>query len=103
MRIFKKIYTDDPLQQRLQDAIANSFNQFEKLPQLDSVIIEDVVLKAGIDNQVQHTLQRRVVGWQIIRLNANAVVYESTTTNTLPSSVILLRTSADCTVTILFF
>lgn len=103
MKIFKKIFTDDPLQQRLQDSVAASFSQFEKLPQLDSVIIEDVALTVAVDNQVQHSLQRRVVGWQIIRINAGAIVYESPTINTLPSSTIILRTTANCTVSILFF
>lgn len=103
MRIFKKIFTDDPLQQRLQDAIALSFSQFEKLPQLDSVIIEDIDLTIAVDNQVQHSLQRRVIGWQIIRINAAATVYESPTVNTLPSSTIILRTTANCKVSILFF
>ncbi len=103
MRVFQKIYTEDALQQRLQDNIANSFNQFEKLPQLDSVIVKDVVLSSTIDNVVEHKLSRPVQGWQVVRQNANAVVYESSTTNTAPSSVILLRASASCTVSILFF
>lgn len=103
MRIFKKIFTDDPLQQRLQDAVALSFNQFEKLPQLDSVIVKNVVLSAAVDNNVAHGLTRPIQGWQIVRLNANAVVYESTTVNTAPDSIVILRTSATCTVSILFF
>lgn len=103
MRVFRKIFTDDPLQQRLQDSIAQSFSQLEKLPQLDSVIVKNVTLSAAIDNLVEHKLGREIVGWQIIRQNANAVVYESSTVNTTPSAFVILRTSAACTVTILFF
>lgn len=103
MRVFRKIFTDDPLQQRLQDSIAQSFAQFEKLPQLDSVIVKDITLSSTIDNLVEHKLGREIVGWQIIRQNANAVVYESSTINTTPSSFVILRASAACTVTILFF
>jgi hypothetical protein len=103
MRIFKKIFTDDPLQQRLQDAVALSFNQFEKLPQLDSVIVENVTLSSAVDNNVSHTLNRPIQGWQLIRQDSNAVVWESSTVNTAPSSIIILRASANCKVSILFF
>jgi hypothetical protein len=103
MRVFRKIFTDDPLQQRLQDSIAQSFSQFEKLPQLDSVIVKDITLSAAVDNNVEHKLGREIVGWQVIRQNANAVVYESSTINTTPSSFVILRTSATCKVSILFF
>lgn len=103
MRIFRKIFTEDPLLQRLQDAIAASFNQFEKLPQLDSVVIQDVTLTSGIDNEVEHKLTRPIQGWQIIRKNANADVWESSTVNTTPSSAVILRSSATVKVTILFF
>lgn len=103
MRIFRKIFTDDPLQQRLQDSIAQSFQQFEKLPQLDSVIVSDVTLASGIDNQVEHKLNRPIQGWQIIRKDANADVWESSTVNTAPSSVIILRASATVKISIIFF
>jgi hypothetical protein len=103
MRIFRKIFTDDPLQQRLQDSIAASFQQFEKLPQLDSVIVSDVTLASGIDNQVEHKLNRPIQGWQIIRKDANADVWESSTVNTAPSSVIILRASATVKISIIFF
>lgn len=102
MRIFQKIFTQDPLQQRLQDNIANSFNQFEKLPQLDSVIVKNVAITTN-DTIINHKLNREVQGWQIVRQNANAVVYESSTVNTQPSSTIILKASANCTVSILFF
>ena len=103
MRTFQKIFTPDPLQQRLQDNIANSFNQIEKLPQLDSTIVKDVVLSGAVDTFVEHKLARPIQGWQVIRQNANAVVWESSTTNEQPSSLVILRASATCTVSILFF
>lgn len=102
MRIFQKIFTQDSLQQRLQDNIANSFNQFERLPQLDSTIVKDVAITTN-DTFVEHRLGREVQGWQLVRQNANAVVYESSTVNAQPSSTIILKASANCTVSILFF
>lgn len=103
MRIFRKIFTDDPLQQRLQDSIAQSFNQFETLPQLDSVIVKDVVLSGAVDNNISHGLNRPIQGWQIIRKSANADVWESTTVNTAPSSFVILRASTTVTVSFIFF
>lgn len=103
MRIFRKIFTDDPLQQRLQDSIAQSFQQFEKLPQLDSVVVSNITLASGIDNQVEHKLGRPILGWQIIRKDANADVWESSTVNTAPSSFVILKASANVTVSFIFF
>lgn len=103
MRIFRKIYTDDLLQQRLQDSIAASFQQFETLPQLDSVIVEDVTLLPNQDNVVEHKLARKLIGWQIIRQDAQADVWESSTVNSAPSSSIILRSSAIVKLSFIFF
>lgn len=103
MRTFQKIFTADPLQQRLQDNIANSFNQIEQLPQLNSTIVTNVVLLGGVDTFVEHKLARQIQGWQIIRINANAVVWDSATKNAQPTSLIILQASVTCTVSILFF
>lgn len=103
MKIFQKINTPDAFQQRLQDAIANSFSRLETLPQLDSNIVTDIELIAGGDNDVIHKLNRPIIGWQIIRQNAAAIVYESPTANPQPSAAVILRTTVNCTVSILFF
>lgn len=103
MQIFRKIYTDDLLQQRLQDSVAASFQYFEKLPQLDSVIVQDVILSSGIDNAVEHKLNRKLTGWQIIRKDANADVWESSTVNSTPSKTIILRSSATVKLSFIFF
>jgi hypothetical protein len=56
-----------------------------------------------VDNNVAHTLNRPIQGWQLVRQDSNAVVWESSTVNTAPSSIIILRASANCKVSILFF
>ena len=103
MKIFQKIFTQDPTQQRFQDNVANSFSVLEKLPQLDSNIVTDVSLIAGGDNQVVHKLDRPIQGWQIIRIDAAAIVYESATVNVQPSAVVIFNTTVNCKVSILFF
>jgi hypothetical protein len=103
VKIFQKIFTEDKLQQRLQDSIANSFSVLEQLPQLDSNIVTDVNLIAGGDNEVVHKLNRPIQGWHIVRIDAAAIVYESSTVNVQPSAVVIFRTTVNCKVSILFF
>ena len=103
MKKLKKHFTQDQDISAVQDNVADYLNQLDRLPQLDSHIIRDVVLNSAVDNQVAHELNRNIEGWQIIRKNANAVVWESSTTNPSPTKFVLLRASAACKVTILFF
>jgi hypothetical protein len=61
------------------------------------------VLTTGVDNVVDHGLNRPVTGWIIVDKNASADIYQSTTTNTMPTTSIILNTTSTVTVSILFF
>lgn len=86
----------------LQDSLKNVFNTILNLKLLDYVIVEDVVI-GTTDTFVSHKLGRPVIGYIIIRRNAGTSIWESVTLNKAPSSVIILRSSATVTTTILFF
>lgn len=85
----------------LESAVADFAKQISSKPQLDSVLVKNVRLFASSDNPVPHLLGREYVGWQLTDLDANAVVWRSSTQ--LKDKFLTLRTSADCTVSILVF
>ena len=62
-----------------------------------------LVLTAGKDNVVQHTLGRPAKGWFVVNANAAATVYQSKSTNPVPNQQILLVTSATVTVSLWVF
>lgn len=86
----------------LQDSLKNVFNTILNLKLLDYTIVKDVVITTA-DTFVSHKLSRPVIGYIFIRKNAGVTIWESTTLNKANSSVIILKSSATVTTTILFF
>ena len=103
MKKLKKVFTKNEDVQALQDNVAHYLVQLDSLPELDSHFIQDIRLTSAVDNIVPHELNRRIQGWYVVRQNANAVVYESSTVNDNPTAYVILRASATCTVSIIFF
>ena len=62
-----------------------------------------LVLTAGKDNAVQHSLGRPARGWFVVNANAAATLYQSASTNPAPNQQILLVTSATVTVSLWVF
>jgi hypothetical protein len=101
---FKKIRTADEVLNRVQDSFDQALKSITRQDALAKVVIEDVVLVAGgADNIVSHKLGRSVKGFLVVRKNAEADIWESPTTNNLPTKQIILRASAAVTVTLWFF
>jgi hypothetical protein len=104
MQPYVRSGTNIPDVQRVENSLVNTFQSIITNPLLNSPTLKKaVVLTSGVDNQVDHGLNRSVTGWIIVDKNASADIYQSTTTNTMPSTSILLRTTSTVTVTILFF
>jgi len=76
--------------------------QLEKNVILDGVLIEDIDLVSASSNTVNHKLGRKIKGWFITRIDANANVWENST-QPLPKSTIVLDTSANCKVSLYVF
>lgn len=55
------------------------------------------------DTVINHGLDRKIQGWIVVNKNANANIWQSTTTNTFPNKQIILKSSAAVTATIYFF
>lgn len=70
--------------------------------QLDTVLMQGVVLKSGF-NAVPHTLGRTLTGWSLVGINAAATIYDTQAVNPSPGAFLYLMASAPCTVSLLVF
>lgn len=70
--------------------------------QLDSLIIQNVVLKPGV-NTIQHTLGRNLSGWEIVRQRSQASIWDSQDSCPNPSVNLQLNCDYGVTVDILVF
>lgn len=99
MRAFRKINVKDRELSFVQDAVGAAFVSIQNNPLLNVVLLEGVVLTSGSVNQIDHGLGRNYRFWIPANLNANAVVYESTSDN--PDLYLKLNTTANCTVSLI--
>lgn len=79
----------------LQNNIENSFNPIVSNIQNDSTILQNIQLLAGQNNIVNHTLNRNLMGYNIIRLRANSIVWDTQDSNPSPNLTLWLSCSAN--------
>jgi hypothetical protein len=90
--------------QRVENSLVSTLQSIITNPLLNTPTLKKaIVLTSGVDNVVDHGLNRPVTGWIIVDKNATADIYKSATTNTMPTTSIILNTTSTVTVTILFF
>ena len=66
-------------------------------------LLTGIVLTTGVTNNINHKLQRKLQGWNIVRQRASASIYDTQDANTTPDLTLQLITSADVTVDIEVF
>lgn len=71
-------------------------------PQNQSIILPDIVLAIG-DNVIPHTLNKTLQGWQVVRINAAAAIYDKQATNNSADRNLILNSSAVATVSLEVF
>lgn len=62
-------------------------------PSLQSNILKDVQLAIGL-NVVNHLLDRNLIGWRIIGINAPATIFDSQANNQTPQTTLILNSNA---------
>jgi hypothetical protein len=101
----KTLKTIQPKEYEL-DAVQGNIKEFTKQletnPVLDGIILKDVSLVSSGSNTINHKLGRKINGWIITKIQANANVWQNTT-QPLPTKNLILETSADATVDIYVF
>ena len=99
---FTQIWSPNEEVTRLQSHIKTALNPLLELPIQDGILIKDLSIETT-DTRVNHGLGRQFEGFILTKLNANAVVYESTTANPSKDRYILLKAGSAVTADIYFF
>ena len=102
MHKIQRINTPNRILNMIQDNIANIVEPIASSPILDNVILEKVSLKTG-SNSVVHKLNRKVIGWFIIRQRSAGTVYDTQDTNPDPQIYLRLTASANIVVDLYIF
>ena len=89
---------------RLQDNVDRVLNPLVGLPLIQGQLLTGVALQSAVTTNVQHKLGRRLQGWCVADINANATVWrDAAATNPSPNAILQLKCSADCTVSLWVF
>ena len=99
---FTQIWSPNEEVTRLQSHIKTALNPLLELPISDGILIKGLSIETT-DTRVNHGLGREYEGFIITRLQSNAVIYESATTNDSKNLFILLKGSGAATADIYFF
>ena len=99
---FTQIWSPNEEVTRLQSHIKTTLNPLLELPIQDGILIKGLSIETT-DTRVNHGLGREYEGFIITRLQSNAVIYESSTTNDDKNLFILLKGSGAATADIYFF
>jgi hypothetical protein len=86
---------------RLQNKLVDAVGALRASPLAPSKVLTSVAIGTS-STEVAHTLGRRVVGWVVVRRDANAVVWESTT-QTDRTRFLTLQAGSAVTVDLLVF
>jgi hypothetical protein len=99
---FTQIHSENAEVTRLQSHIKTTLTPLLELPISDGVLIKNLSIETS-DTRVNHGLGREYEGFVVTRLQSNAVIYESDSTNTDKNLFILLKGSSAATADIYFF
>lgn len=76
MKPYRKFRTQNVDLDRVQDRVADTFQQFVSNPLLDGIII-DVTFDSPSTKEISHLLSRQPLGWFLVDNTAAATVYRS--------------------------
>jgi hypothetical protein len=97
-----RVQSGDRVLSLIQDNLAKAIDDIADQPLTGGVVVSGIPLVAG-PNVVNHTLNRLLVGWYLVRNRANATVFDTQDSNLMPTKTLLLTASAATTVDIFVF
>ena len=88
----------------LDTSVSRVFDSIFPNPLLNSPsLITDLIFVSGVDNYVSHKLGRPPRGYILVSSDSPASIYTSSTVNDSPSLIIILKSNASISGSILFF
>lgn len=94
-----RLSSPDRVLNQAQDNIANAVDRLSGVEILDGQLLRDVVLASGVANQVPHKLGRALIGYEVVRRNAQAIIWDTAADD----KFVTMRASATVTVTLWVF
>lgn len=98
----QKIQTADRVINMIQDNVSNILDPFSSKEILQGQILQRVALVSGA-NTVSHKLNRKLIGWFIVRQRSAATVYDTQDAQTRPEIFLSLTASANVIVDLYVF
>lgn len=97
---FKKVFLSDPLQAQFQSNVESALYPVMKFPILSGHQIDGITITAGTDSVVNHQLGQTLQGYFIVKNSAASQVYDGQSTNAKANQTLILRASANTTVSV---
>lgn len=98
----QKINTGDRVLNMIQDNVSNVVEPLTLIPLNNGQILSNISLVTGA-NVIPHKLNRKLVGWFIVRQRSAGTVYDTQDTNTNPTVYLNLTASANFNVDLYVF
>lgn len=90
---------------QLTSNLSAIFTQLLKKTQLDSILLQNIVLQEGL-NTIPHTLGRNLSGYEVVLRSGTVSYYDAQSDNRIavaPATYLYLYASADVTVSLIVF
>ncbi len=101
MRTFLgRVHSDDADVQRLRDDVEEAFHELSASGINTGRHIEGLALVTGQANPIKHKLGRKLLGYNVVLQSADARVWDDQATNKFTSKELILRCSANITVSL---
>ena len=76
---------------QVQDSVASVLRDVTSRSILDGRLLEDIVLEEGVVATIPHKLGRKLLGWILVRKDANEDVWDSQASNPTPTRTLVLN------------
>lgn len=102
IRVLQKVYTNDQELSLIQEYLGSAIRDLQKQYLSDTHILTNVKLISGT-NTISHTLQRKLIGWFIVRQRSAATFYDLQDSNDMQDKTLVINSSANVSVDIMVF
>lgn len=103
VKSFKKLSSDDKVVSKLQENVNNVLTPIIRSPIVDGVLVEECCLKPNAINEIEHKLDRKPLGFFIVRQRKDARIWDLQDSNPEPTKSFSLATSHEVVVDIWIF
>lgn len=97
----KKLLASDRVLNQVQENVAQALKPLLESSIGSGRVIDSIAIVSGTPKTVEHKLGREFKGWIVVRKNADANVWEST--SSIPSKTLILNADANVTISIWIF